>query len=51
MKEEVSISAYDSYSCIKPQNVNSRSCCKICTSRQPNTYCKFLKIETIYIKD
>lgn len=46
-----SISSHISYSCAKPQNVQSMPCCKTCTSRQPNIYCKFLKIETVYIKD
>ena len=51
MKAEISVSAHDSYSCMKPQNIQSKLCCKTCTSRQPNINCKFLKIETVYIKD
>ena len=51
MKAEISVSSHDTYSCVKPQNVQSMPCCKICTSRQPNMSCKFLKIETVYIKD
>lgn len=51
MKKEISVSAHDSYSCVKPQNVQTMSCCKTCTSRQPDRSCKFLKIETVYIKD
>ena len=49
-KKTTSVSAHDSYSCAKPQNIESMDCCKTCTSRQPNINCKFLKIETIYIK-
>lgn len=44
-------SVYDTYSCTKPENVKGMDCCKTCTSRQPNINCKFLKIETIYIKN
>ena len=51
MKAEISVLVHDSYSCAKPKNVQSMPCCKSCTSRQPNMHCKFLKIETIYIKD
>lgn len=50
-KETISISAHDTYSCTRPKNIESMDCCKICNSRQPNVNCKFLKIETIYIKD
>ena len=49
--ETTSMSSYDTYSCVKPKSVESMDCCKTCTSRQPNMCCKFLKIETIYIKD
>ena len=51
MKEEISVSAHDSYSCVKPQNVQSMPYCKNCTSRQPNMCCRFLKIETVYTKN
>ena len=50
-KETTSISAHDAYSCIRPENIETMDCCKTCTSRQPNVNCKFLKIETVYIKD
>lgn len=50
-KEIISISAHDSYSCAKPKYVESMDCCKTCTSRQPNVGCKYLKIETVYVKD
>lgn len=50
-KETTSISAHDTYSCARPENIETMACCKTCTSRQPNINCKFLKIETIYIKD
>lgn len=49
--EDTVLSTHDTYSCAKPQNIESMDCCKNCTSRQPNINCKFLKIETIYIKD
>jgi len=49
--ETISVSAHDSYSCAKPQNIESMDCCKTCTSRQPNMNCNFLKIETVYVKD
>lgn len=45
------VSAHDTYSCIKPKNIETMDCCKTCTSRQPNINCKFLMIETVYIKD
>ena len=45
------ISSYDTYSCARPKNVQSMPCCKTCTSRQPNMSCKFLKIETVYLKN
>lgn len=51
IKAEISVSIHDSYSCVKPQNINSMPCCKTCTSRQPNINCQFLKIETVYSKD
>ena len=48
MKADIFVSSvYDYYSCVKPRNVNSMPCCKICTSGQPNMSCKFLKIETV----
>lgn len=50
-KEIISISAHDSYSCTKSKDVESMDCCKTCTSRQPNAGCKYLKIETVYVKD
>ena len=50
-KETTSMSSYDTYSCTKPKNIESMDCCKTCTSRQPNINCKFLMIETVYIKD
>lgn len=46
-----SVSSYDTYSCARPKNIKTMDCCKTCTSRQPNICCKFLKIETVYIKD
>ena len=50
-KETTSVSAYDTYSCTKPKNIETMDCCKTCTSRQPDINCKYLKIETVYIKD
>ena len=50
-KETTSVSTHDTYSCTRPKNIEAMDCCKTCTSRQPNVNCKFLKIETIYIKD
>lgn len=49
--ESTSVSAYDTYSCTRPENIKTMDCCKTCTLRQPNINCKFLKIETVYIKD
>lgn len=49
--ETTSVSVYDTYSCTRPKIINTMECCKTCTSRQPNINCKFLKIETVYIKD
>ena len=50
-KETISsVSAHDSYSCNKPKELKLDKC-STCTSRQPNIGCKYLKIETIYIKD
>ena len=46
--ETTSLSAHDTYSCIRPKNIETMDYCKTCTSRQPNINCKFLKIETIY---
>lgn len=51
VEEQISISAHDSYSCEKPQNVQSTPRCKTCTSGQPNMRCKYLKIETVYTED
>lgn len=51
IKSYTSVSAHDKYSCARPKNIETMDCCKTCTSRQPNINCKFLKIETIYIKD
>ena len=50
-KETISVSTHDTYSCTRPKNIEAMDGCKTCTSRQPNVNCKFLKIETIYIKD
>jgi len=50
-EETTCISSHDTYSCIRPENTKTMDCCKTCTSRQPNINCKFLKIETVYIKD
>ena len=50
-EEIISVSAHDTYSCTRPKNIEPMDGCKICTSRQPNVNCKFLKIETLYIKD
>lgn len=47
----ITIFAHDTYSCTKPKNIKIMDCCKTCTSKQPNINCKFLKIETVYIKD
>jgi len=49
--EIASISSHDIYSCARPKIINTMECCKTCTSSQPNMSCKFLKIETVYIKD
>lgn len=49
--ETTSMSSYDTYSCAKPKSIERMDCCKTCTSRYPNMCCKFLKIETVYIKD
>ena len=46
-----SISSHDAYSCARPKNIKTMDCCRTCTSRQPNINCKFLKVETTYIKD
>ena len=50
-EETTSVSAHDTYSCARPKNIETTDCCNTCTSRQPNMTCKFLKIETVYIKD
>ena len=49
--ETTSVSVHDTYSCTRPKNIETMDCCLTCTSRQPNVNCKYLKIETIYIKD
>ena len=50
-KETTSVSAHDTYSCTRPKNIDTVDCCKKCTSRHPNIHCKFLKTETVYLKD
>lgn len=49
--EATSISAHKTYSCTRPKTIERRDYCQRCTSRHPNMRCKFLKIETVYIKD
>ena len=49
--KSTSVSAHDTYSCAKPENIKTMDCCRTCTSRQPNINCEFLKIEILYIKD
>lgn len=51
MEAEISVLAHNTHSCTKPKNIKTMDCCKTCTSRQPNMNCKFLKIETVYLKD
>ena len=51
IKKTTSVSAHDVYSCARPINIETMDCCKTCTSRQHNLNCKFLKIESVYIKD
>lgn len=50
-KETTSVSSHDTYSCTRPKNIEMTDCCKKCTSRHPNIHCKFLKIESVYLKD
>ena len=50
-EKTTSVSSHDIYSCARPKNIKTMDCCGTCTSRQPNAGCKYLKIETVYVKD